>query len=395
MAGGNSKSGDYKYRAVADALRQRILEGQLRPGSLVPSESELMSRYGVGRVTARAAVRVLNDEGLISVRQGARSIVLGAGGSGRNATRVFGLTYHGVVPLFHQYNIRVLQGIHSVLREYSHELEMIDASIEDGSSFRGPNRHKFRRCDGVFLMAPEPDDANIYSLHEAGKSLVTLGIPLEHKGLPIYEVPLDGTRAMRSLVGHLIDLGHRKLGVVLVASYEARTRRWVNQLTLNVLNEAVRESGVKVEEGWIRKASEFSREAGYQAGMQLLSGQGPKPTAIIAVGDTLALGVCQAAREVGLAVPGRLSVTGVGNYFPEAELTTLAVPAFNVGVRAAKTMLSACEGKEISPPAPMRIPLVAGKTTTFAPAEAIEELHEAAIQSAGSGSLSPPGRFSR
>lgn len=66
-----------RYVAVATALRAAIATGTYRPGSALPSERELMSTHGISRGTARAAMRVLIDEGLVSIRRGARPVVIG------------------------------------------------------------------------------------------------------------------------------------------------------------------------------------------------------------------------------------------------------------------------------------------------------------------------------
>ena len=53
------------YMQVADILRRRILTGRLAPDDRLPSEAEIIELYGVGRKTARSAVKVLRDEGLV------------------------------------------------------------------------------------------------------------------------------------------------------------------------------------------------------------------------------------------------------------------------------------------------------------------------------------------
>jgi GntR family transcriptional regulator len=58
------------YLQIAAILRGQIERGELVPGRPVPSETQLMQRYEVARLTARKAVRVLADEGLVEVVQG-------------------------------------------------------------------------------------------------------------------------------------------------------------------------------------------------------------------------------------------------------------------------------------------------------------------------------------
>ena len=58
------------YLQIAAILRGQIERGEIAPGRPVPSETQLMQEHGVARLTARKAVRVLADEGLVEVVQG-------------------------------------------------------------------------------------------------------------------------------------------------------------------------------------------------------------------------------------------------------------------------------------------------------------------------------------
>jgi DNA-binding GntR family transcriptional regulator len=53
------------YRQVANILRGRIESGELAPDRPVPSEAQLVQEYGIARGTARRAIEVLRDEGLV------------------------------------------------------------------------------------------------------------------------------------------------------------------------------------------------------------------------------------------------------------------------------------------------------------------------------------------
>ncbi|WP_176451639.1 FadR/GntR family transcriptional regulator [Enemella dayhoffiae] len=57
---------------VARAIRTQILRGELREGESLPSESELMTQFGVSRPSLREAFRILESERLIEVRRGSR-----------------------------------------------------------------------------------------------------------------------------------------------------------------------------------------------------------------------------------------------------------------------------------------------------------------------------------
>jgi GntR family transcriptional regulator len=66
------------YRQVAAAIRDAIASGEYPPGTLLPSETQLIDRYGVSRPTVRNAVAALRTEGLIEVIHGKGSFVRAA-----------------------------------------------------------------------------------------------------------------------------------------------------------------------------------------------------------------------------------------------------------------------------------------------------------------------------
>ncbi|MFF4446597.1 GntR family transcriptional regulator [Streptomyces sp. NPDC001502] len=60
-----------KYQRIADALRAAIQAGEYGPGDRLPGENDLMAAYEVARMTARQALGVLQNEGLVEARKGA------------------------------------------------------------------------------------------------------------------------------------------------------------------------------------------------------------------------------------------------------------------------------------------------------------------------------------
>ena len=63
------------YEQIAQAIRGRIVRGELTQGQRLPNERELASAYGVSRNVVREAVRTLSKDGLVEVRQGAGTFV--------------------------------------------------------------------------------------------------------------------------------------------------------------------------------------------------------------------------------------------------------------------------------------------------------------------------------
>lgn len=75
MSAGVREARQLPSRTIAEAIRNQIESGELPPGAKLPSERDLASTYGTARNTAREAVRILSDAGLVITDQGKGSFV--------------------------------------------------------------------------------------------------------------------------------------------------------------------------------------------------------------------------------------------------------------------------------------------------------------------------------
>lgn len=60
------------YEQIANQLRDRVIAGDLQPGERLPVEGRLATMFGVGRTTAREAIRLLASQGIVETRRGTR-----------------------------------------------------------------------------------------------------------------------------------------------------------------------------------------------------------------------------------------------------------------------------------------------------------------------------------
>ncbi len=169
-------------------------------------------------------------------------------------------------------------------------------------------------------------------------------------------VGIDDVAGAHLAAGHLVGLGHRRLGIVTSplrpdgytgrgdaarlssAKYDVATRR------LQGYRSALAEVGLALEDGPLYECALSDEELGRQAGRDLLE-RTPRPTAILAMSDRLALGVLAAARDLGVAVPAELSVVGFDDIPAAAasrpSLTTVRQPLRLKGYAAARYLLDA------------------------------------------------------
>lgn len=101
----SSASGDaVRHHSIADAvaarLRARILDGVIPDGGSLPKQDDLMAEFGVGRTTVRQAFRILETEGLITVRRGNTGGAVVHVPQPADAAHMFGMVMHArQVPL--------------------------------------------------------------------------------------------------------------------------------------------------------------------------------------------------------------------------------------------------------------------------------------------------------
>lgn len=148
-------------------------------------------------------------------------------------------------------------------------------------------------------------------------------------------VLVDNRRAAEEAMDHLIDLGHRRLGVITGNDpISGKTR-------LAGYRDALNKHGLKLPEEWTA-VLDWRFESAYAAAQRMFDGK-RRPTAVAVASDYMALGVVAAAIDIGLQVPRDVSVIGFDNIRLAAEvrpaLTTVAQPMYEMGAEAASLLI--------------------------------------------------------
>lgn len=155
----------------------------------------------------------------------------------------------------------------------------------------------------------------------------------------VTNVILDHQRAAELGIGHLVELGHRRIAVIKGQDFSADTQiRW------ETIAQAALEKGVPINKKLVVQLEGInpSPEVGYIATQKLLAKNEPF-TAIFAFNDISAIGAIRALQESGLRVPEDVSVVGFDNIHIAAynypSLTTVRQPLFEMGKLAVQTLL--------------------------------------------------------
>jgi LacI family xylobiose transport system transcriptional regulator len=151
-------------------------------------------------------------------------------------------------------------------------------------------------------------------------------VMLDPAGTPAPDVPSIGSADWNGgflATSHLIELGHRRIGII-TGPHDMRA----STARLSGYRAALDAAGIPVDPELVRPG-EFHHADGLAEGRALLS-LSDRPTAIFASSDLYALGVYEAARSLGVAIPGDLSVVGYDDLriarWAGPPLTTVHVP---------------------------------------------------------------------
>ncbi len=176
------------------------------------------------------------------------------------------------------------------------------------------------------------------------KSALPASVDATELGLPV--VGVDNRAGAKAAASLLLQLGHRRIGLVLGpdSSRDANERR---QGYTSVLTKA----GVMPAAEWIYTGS-FSPETGREAALRFFQRQ-PRPTALCCASDEIAFGVIDAARTLGLSCPEDVSVVGFDDgpwaSVSRPQLTTVRQPLADLAERAVGLIVEAASNPGLIP----------------------------------------------
>ena len=202
------------------------------------------------------------------------------------------------------------------------------------------------RADGVLAISLPLSREQLAQFGRAGVTLVS--VDAVTPGVP--QTVVDDVAGGRLATGHLIGLGHRRIGFVgdmVFARPPAGLGFTSSADRLRGYRQALAEAGIGFEAGLIRRGPHDAATAAEQAA-QLLKAHDP-PTAIFAASDTQAIGVLAAAERLGVTVPGQLSVIGFDDIDSAAflGLSTVRQPLARSGTEGAQRLCALLRGERL------------------------------------------------
>jgi LacI family transcriptional regulator len=242
--------------------------------------------------------------------------------------------------LYGEFFSEVIRGIDIAARRSGYHL-IVSNSHYDRSEIESAMRAMRGRVDGVIIMSPDIDAqalmANLPDAHPV--VLLNCGI----RGAAYDSVNIDNIRGTRAIVQHLISHGHERVAIITGAA-----RNIDGHERLLGYRAALRAASIERDPRYEARGS-FTEDSGYEAARTLLEIR-PRPTAIFAANDSMAIGALSALREAGVAVPEEMAVVGFDDIsiarYLNPPLTSVHVPIAELGERAMAKLIAALHDKD-------------------------------------------------
>lgn len=259
-----------------------------------------------------------------------------------------------IVPFFTRPSVSErLNGVVSLLAQSKYDLVIhnIETLEQRAACFETiPHREQ---ADGVLIISLSPTDEEAARLADANVPIVL--VDADHPALSAFhQVTVDDVGGGYVATEYLLQLGHTRIGFIGDSIGDVIS----NGASLNFTSsreryqghcKALREAGISPRPEYCGEGQHGRHEARRQT--KIMLSLPDRPTAIFAASDTQAVGVLEAAREMGLRIPQDLSIIGYDDIEVAdiLELTTMRQLLFKSGQRGVELLLETLANPQTKP----------------------------------------------
>ncbi|ANY75161.1 GntR family transcriptional regulator [Paenibacillus ihbetae] len=348
------------YQKVQEYIRDLISSNVLKVGDRIPTEKDLMERFGVSKITVVNALAGLVNEKIITRVPGkgtfvsepesempaaspinaVKSIHKAGGAMG---TRLIGL----ILPSIYDYfTIRLIQGIQQALNENDYRCVIY---LSEGDIDK--EKEAIKTCSNIgveglliFPVDEELFNEEILSMKFAGFPFVLIDRYLP--GVETHYIASDGRLGANMAVNYLWELGHREIAICSDSPIQTVT---VQERIDGYMN-AFKEKGALINPAHIVTGFELGSLEQAETHPLYRYIKNRMATAYITLNGSLAVKIYQIARQVGLKVPEDISIISFDDptSIIEGYSTFTHVKQFerDMGYRAAYTLLEVINGDD-------------------------------------------------
>jgi LacI family transcriptional regulator len=297
-------------------------------------------------VSVATVSRVFNASGPVKeetqrrIREVALALRYSPNGAARSLTTNRTSTLGVLLPdLYGEFFSEVIRGVDQTAQEHGYHI-LVSGSHNVPSEIAAALTAMRGRVDGVVIMSPAIDASTLAENLPATLPVVLLNCAVQ--GTEFDALGIDNFGGAHSMVRHLVASGRRRIAMIRGdagnADADARAEGY---------RAALREAGIEHRPEW-EIAGDFLEQSGFTAAEQLL-GMSPRPDAIFAANDSMAIGAMSALQAAGCRVPDDMAVAGFDDIpiarYMTPPLTTVRIDIAGLGARAVRALVHAVGSK--------------------------------------------------
>jgi len=255
-------------------------------------------------------------------------------------------TIGAVIPDFASgFFVEAIRGIEDAAGKAGYSIVLCNSNDDVSQEKRHLSVLLSRRVDGILLASTDPNSIGSTQSRPGVPIVLFDRIPTGYQGPAVVT---DNSEAAYRATQYLIAQGHRR-----VAFIAGRLDLSTGIERAAGFRRAFEDAHLPVHGEYFKRGN-FKPESGYRCGLELLQ-LGEPPTAILSSNGPMTLGLLRAMRELRVRCPDDVSVVGFDELVPgtqefsfgallEPELTVVAQPGYQVGMKAAATLLKMLQG---------------------------------------------------
>jgi LacI family transcriptional regulator len=303
---------------VKEYITQQIHFGELKPGSEVPSLSELSRQFSINRNTAVKALNELAAEGRIYQRRGLGSFVSPKKDKLRTgnfaillsnlSSPVYGNIIHGIEEHCRALSRHLISASHLASRKI--QKETITRLVDEN------------KVDGIVLFPASTDKDEINFLEQIRASGMPMLVFYPQGALSgLSTMTFDHFEGLTISVEHLLGNGYRRIGFVTT-----RHHCFDEMERLYGYRNALEKAGLTFREDYVFSVEDAEERYARPAADAILA-HSDRPEALAVISDEVAIGLINRFQELGIKVPDDIAMTAGGNIelgmHPFYSLTTI------------------------------------------------------------------------
>ena len=317
-----------------------------QPGGKLPSRPLLCKRFDTTRATLDKAVAELVEEGVLLSKNGSGTYVAAFSKEESDGQHgAWGILVPNVMDAIYPGMVR---GVENIAQKEGFSIILCNSDNNAQKQEQYIRRLLIAGVEGFIIVPVITNDPRadlmLYSqLINAKMPFVFCNRSIEGVNVPV--ISSSGFYGGYTATRHLIRQGYRRIAYIARQHYRTSLERCHGYIS------ALKEYGLAVDEALITLECEPSAPTGFTEMTRMLQNPNP-PDAVFCFNDQIAVGVCEAIKQMGLRISDDVGVIGYDNEdscnFASPTLTSVSYCNYEIGQKAAKVLLGLIHGEAIS-----------------------------------------------